>query len=804
MEFFRAHQLSIMLFLSGICSVLAILCFFTNSLPKKRRYVLTMLEFFAALLLIMDRYAYIFRGNTSALGWWMVRISNFCVYLFSLCILHTFTLYLCSLFTNEGELEHLPRRLQICQVFFGVGIIFLVFGVLTGIYYTFDENNCYHRNFGLVISYFFPFVILILQISVIIQYYKRIARGIRIPLLFFTFIPFAAVILQFFYYGISFQNIAIVGMAVLLYIFIILDMNKRVQEVSRLEVQYLKDEQQNIMTLFAQTSMALANAIDAKDEYTHGHSMRVAEYARKIAQGAGKDEKYCTDVYYAGLLHDVGKIGVPVSIINKVGRLTDEEFAEIKKHPVIGRQILSSITKSPYLSIAANSHHERYDGRGYPEGLKGDDIPEIARIISVADSYDAMTSKRSYRDPIPQQKVREEIVKGAGTQFDPEFAKIMLHLIDLDTEYQMKEHEEVSELSGKNTLVCGEYRTEKSEGILLNQNITKIHLHFVSDITGPGILEALPSFVIFDSLDARIHETEAKRKDLLYMEYGSLRFDGRVEKGTARDFKLDYIKQPAGAINFFEENKKGFDYDIEAVRIKDHMMLTLTSPFAVLRFIMALPDSSHYCYLGLTGAHCTISNVEIHKVAQGGESGDGLVAADYIPRIAPELNYITGPEGDLPSIQIDDWRSAATEGVAVDERLEISFHSMSLPTARLIWHCPFICIFYSDDKKIGGPGFKEFALIRLDGEHWESDDNATNNMVINKTDDFEDWESWKKLNKAGMECRVTVRRESRRITVTTENAGIQIRSVTLLKEDIPEVYVALTGDQCVITNIRLS
>ena len=129
---------------------------------------------------------------------------------------------------------------------------------------------------------------------------------------------------------------------------------------------------------------------------------------------------------------------------------------------------------------------------------------------------------------------------------------------------------------------------------------------------------------------------------------------------------------------------------------------------------------------------------------------------------------------------------------------------MSLPTARLIWHCPFICLFYSENKKINGPGFKEFALIRLDGEQWESDSKASNNILINKNDDFEDWETWKKLNKAGMDCRVSIRRESRRITVKTENGGIEIRSVTILKEDIPEVYVALTGDQCVITNIKIN
>ena len=796
MEFLRHHQLSIMLFLSGTCSVLAILSFFSSSMPKQRRRALMFLEAYAALLLIMDRFAYIYRGDVSTIGWWMVRISNFSVFFFSLCIIHAMTSYLCDLMTREGGLRKPPRMLIIADVLFGVAVIFLILGSITGIYYTFDETNCYHRSDGLWICYFLAFSMLFLQILTVIRYYKQIPRNIRLPLLAFSFIPVFATVIQFFCYGISLQNIAIVVMAVVLYIFVLINMNKQAERATRLELEFLKDEQKSIMTLFSQTATALANAIDAKDEYTHGHSMRVAEYAKKIAAAAGKDEKFCEDIYYAGLLHDVGKIGISKSIINKTGKLSDEEFAEIKKHPVIGKQILSSISKSPYLSIAANSHHERYDGRGYPEGLKGEDIPEIARIISVADSYDAMTSKRSYRDPIPQQKVREEIVKGAGTQFDPEFAKIMLHLIDLDTEYMMKEHEEVTELSGKNVLHCGEYRADKSEGILLTQNITKIHFHFVCDKDNAN-LDSIPTFVVFDSLDARIHETEDKQKDLLYMEYGTIRFDGSTECGAARDIKLEYLREASDSIDFLEEYKKGFDYDIEAVRIKDHMMLTIESPFNHLCFIMALPDNSHYCYLGLTGAHCTFSNVEIHKQPD-------LMPLDYIPRIAPEINYITGPEGDVPSIQIDDWRSDSTEGILVQERMSISFHTMSLPTARLIWHCPFLCLFYSDDKKIGGAGFKEFALIRFDGEHWESDDKATNSMIINKTDNFENWDTWKKLNKAGMDCKVNLHRESRRITVTTENAGIAIRSFTILKEDIPEIYVALTGDQCVLTNIRVS
>ena len=150
-------------------------------------------------------------------------------------------------------------------------------------------------------------------------------------------------------------------------------------------------------------------------------------------------EEECDEIYLAGVLHDVGKIGINDSILNKKGKLTDDEFATIKQHPVYGYDILSNIHMSHALSMGARHHHERYDGKGYPDGLKGEDIPQIARIIAVADAYDAMTSKRSYSDVIPQMQVREELLKGMGTQFDPQYAKIMIHLLDKDEEYKMKE-----------------------------------------------------------------------------------------------------------------------------------------------------------------------------------------------------------------------------------------------------------------------------------------------------------------------------------------------------------------------------
>ncbi|MBQ3798309.1 MAG: response regulator [Butyrivibrio sp.] len=194
--------------------------------------------------------------------------------------------------------------------------------------------------------------------------------------------------------------------------------------------------------LFLHVVASLADAIDAKDAYTNGHSGRVALYSKEIAKRFGYDEKGQDDIYMMGLLHDVGKIGVPDEVINKPGRLTDEEFECIKKHPAIGGRILGNIKEMPSLSKGARFHHERYDGRGYPDGLKGEDIPEEARIISVADAYDAMTSNRSYRDALSQEKVKEQIINGKGTQFDPAFADIMVSMIEEDTEYRMRDSKE--------------------------------------------------------------------------------------------------------------------------------------------------------------------------------------------------------------------------------------------------------------------------------------------------------------------------------------------------------------------------
>ena len=210
-------------------------------------------------------------------------------------------------------------------------------------------------------------------------------------------------------------------------------------EVIRMTSEIVREHEKN-EKLSMQIVRTLAGTIDAKDSYTNGHSVRVAEYSQKIALAAGFPEKSAEDIYMIGLLHDVGKIGIPDSVINKPSKLNDEEYALIKTHPEVGYNILKNITEMPNLAIGARWHHERFDGKGYPDGLSGYDIPEEARIVAVADAYDAMSSRRSYHNVFDQDYIRNELIKGKGKQFDPKYADIMITMINNDRNYLMHEH----------------------------------------------------------------------------------------------------------------------------------------------------------------------------------------------------------------------------------------------------------------------------------------------------------------------------------------------------------------------------
>lgn len=240
-----------------------------------------------------------------------------------------------------------------------------------------------------------------------------------------------------------------------------------------LHMKNAEESRSNLEQMNLTVMRTLARAIDAKDRYTNGHSQRVAKYSLELAKKMGKDEQAQRDIYFAALLHDVGKIHVPDMIINKPSRLTDEEFAYIKLHPVAGYYILKDIKANSLIAPGAKWHHERFDGNGYPNGLSGENIPEVARIIGVADAYDAMSSTRSYRSVMPQDKVRNEIEKGRGTQFDPQIADIMLELIDADTNYELRQQSGIT----KNILVVDdeEINLDVLESIIENEPEYKVY-----------------------------------------------------------------------------------------------------------------------------------------------------------------------------------------------------------------------------------------------------------------------------------------------------------------------------------------
>lgn len=204
------------------------------------------------------------------------------------------------------------------------------------------------------------------------------------------------------------------------------DMDREVRrQTAKAEQRRRRMEQ---MTL--QAVRTLANTIDAKDAYTNGHSYRVAEYAVLLARELGWDEEGLEDLRHAALLHDVGKIGVPDSVLNKPGRLTNEEYNVIKSHALKGGEILECITAIAGADQIAKHHHERYDGTGYPDGLAGEEIPEGARIVAIADAYDAMNSRRIYRNRLSKSSIREELLKGRGTQFDPKALDVFVKMLD--------------------------------------------------------------------------------------------------------------------------------------------------------------------------------------------------------------------------------------------------------------------------------------------------------------------------------------------------------------------------------------
>lgn len=216
---------------------------------------------------------------------------------------------------------------------------------------------------------------------------------------------------------------------------------KQMQEIKRINAE-LEETNEKLEQAYLDSVETLRYTVEAKDPYTRGHSDRVSEFSVLIGKKLGLPEEQLRILRIGGLFHDIGKIGIPDNILQKESKLTDDEYSEIKNHPSIGVHILGSAEIFKDIIPIVKHHHERYDGRGYPSGLKGEEIPYIARIAAVADTFDAMTSKRSYRDALDLQVVKDEIKRCEGTQFDPEIAEVFLEILN-------NEYESIKEIQDK-------------------------------------------------------------------------------------------------------------------------------------------------------------------------------------------------------------------------------------------------------------------------------------------------------------------------------------------------------------------
>ncbi len=380
---------------------------------------------------------------------------NFFYFFSAAMVSYIFLMYVFSFYYKDDRVEKL-RKKGFNQIIFLSFAGLLIVNLFTGILFYFDAEGAYTHGPLYLLTLIIPAFFFLQAAVFILMHRKFYSRAELILLLFFTLFVSAWPAVQalfFLYYLTNFFIGTLMVFLILITIetpdeqelFVTIERLDRIkselEEKVAEENRILEERENKLSNLTMQMMSALTKAVDAKDRYTSGHSSRVAYYSRLLSKQLGMSKEEQDDIYKMGLLHDVGKIGVPRKIINKPGRLTDEEFDIMRSHPVKGYEILSRITAMPGISKGARWHHERPDGKGYPDHLKAEDIPFEAKIIAVADSYDAMTSFRSYRGVMPQEAVREQIVKGRGTQFDEKVADAMLVLIDEDRDYLMREPE---------------------------------------------------------------------------------------------------------------------------------------------------------------------------------------------------------------------------------------------------------------------------------------------------------------------------------------------------------------------------
>ena len=277
---------------------------------------------------------------------------------------------------------------------------------------------CYFMSvkFGILLSIYFEILVIVMFYTPLRSHFTEMYTVTfmnRFPILYMTLILTIAISMTQYHESILME----------------IEYTERLNEEVKKQTKVASERAEKLERLSDEMVKTLARTIDAKDRYTNGHSFRVSEYSVKLARELGWSEERVNKLERAALLHDIGKIGIPDAVLNKPGRLTDEEFEIIKSHTTIGRNILSEIEDLTEAADAAMYHHERYDGKGYPSGAAGRDIPECACVIAIADAFDAMHSDRIYRKALDINRIAEEMKGNKGSQFDPEYLDAFLGII---------------------------------------------------------------------------------------------------------------------------------------------------------------------------------------------------------------------------------------------------------------------------------------------------------------------------------------------------------------------------------------
>jgi len=515
-----------------------------------------------------------------------------------------------------------------------ITFVMCVLAFFTKWVFWYDEVNRFHGGplryviFAMLLVYF-----VMIFVSAITNFRKRGGE---------TFVIFGIILLLSFDWILALiyddinMHLELEALSALLYFmyFVSIFHAKKIEEK---EIERIDSERCLTKIMLDQSIETLAYTIDAKDKYTKGHSSRVAKYSRMIAMVSGKSEEECREVYLSGLLHDIGKISINDTIINKPGKLTNEEYEKIKNHPAYGAKILQKMKSITYLQNGAMYHHERYDGKGYPCGLKGDEIPELARIISVADAYDAMTSSRSYRPAMDQCEVKQEIWKGIGTQFDPTFAKAMISLIDADVNYNMREiqgeQDEIvfddvdtriewpsspkeqkaditmmqeTELNSLAAFIMVEdHWCNPSAGVLVSNGSKHISFHSVTREEASYIWST-PAILLYSSDDGKV--TGANYEELgVFMAAGY-----SWKSGSSIADYSEFTKNPGFESwdNWILRNKLGLDYTIDTMFRDNTVEFTINNDLLKVDARLILPkDYSKKVYLSVAGERSDIFDV---------------------------------------------------------------------------------------------------------------------------------------------------------------------------------------------------